>query len=313
MKQIQTIGIPRGLMVYRYGILWKKFFENLGFSCVISPKSDRELLEKGTSRAVDETCLPFKMYLGHIMWLIGKCDAIFVPRTGGYNAKEKMCTRYEALPDLIRNIFRDEQIQIITCSYDWDQKTTEEKVYLELGLSLGKSKKEIKKAYAGAKKYQDSWLKTKEKYQNELIGNNKIKVLLCGHPYVLHDAYMGGELLRIMKPMNVEVLYTDYVNRESARKKSYDFSRVMPWLINREMTGAMLLLKPKVDGIIFVSAYPCGPDALVNDMLIRRTKNMPVLNLTLDAQSGTAGVETRIESFIDIIRYQKAGGYGTSD
>ena len=45
-------------------------------------------------------------------------------------------------------------------------------------------------------------------------------------------------------------------------------------------------------------------------MLVRRLKNVPVLNLTLDAQSGTAGVETRIESFIDIIRYQKAGGYG---
>ena len=87
----------------------------------------------------------------------------------------------------------------------------------------------------------------------------------------------------------------------------------MPWIINREMTGAAMLMKKKVDGIVIVSAYPCGPDSLVNDMLVRRLKDVPVLNLTLDAQSGTAGLETRMESFIDIIRYQKAGGYGNQN
>ena len=36
---------------------------------------------------------------------------------------------------------------------------------------------------------------------------------------------------------------------------------------------------------------------------------IPILNLTIDSQSGTAGVETRIESFVDILRYQQTGGY----
>ena len=121
---------------------------------------------------------------------------------------------------------------------------------------------------------------------------------------------MGGEIGVILKRMGHEVLYTDYVNRENALKRSYHFSKVMPWIINREMTGAIMLLKDMVDGIVLISAYPCGPDALVNDMLIRKINGIPVLQLTLDAQEGTEGVETRIESFIDIIQYQKAGGYG---
>lgn len=124
---------------------------------------------------------------------------------------------------------------------------------------------------------------------------------------------MGGELVRILENLGAVALYTDYVNRENALKRSYEFSRVMPWIINREMTGAAMLMKKKVDGIVIVSAYPCGPDSLVNDMLVRRLKDVPVLNLTLDAQSGTAGLETRMESFIDIIRYQKAGGYGNQN
>ena len=88
---------------------------------------------------------------------------------------------------------------------------------------------------------------------------------------MLHDGYMGGEIADILKKMGHEVLYTDYVNKENALKRSYRFSKVMPWLINREMTGAIMLLKDRVDGIVLVSAYPCGPDALVNDMLMRKS------------------------------------------
>lgn len=310
---IQAIGIPRGLLAYRQGMLWKEFFEQLGFQCVFSPKSDKHILDEGTARAIDETCLPFKMYLGHVIELFGKCDAVFVPRTGGYLPKEKMCTRYEALPDLVRNIFRDEKVRILTVSYDWYDKTNEEKVFIQLGAQLGKTKREAKKAYSHARKKEEVWRKEKEKKQTKLLESGSIKVLMAGHPYVLHDAYMGGELTRILNSMGAEVLYSDYVNREDALKRSYEFSRVMPWLINREMAGAAMLMRRHVDGVVIVSAYPCGPDSLVNDMLIRRIKEVPVLILTLDAQSGTAGMETRVESFIDIIKYQKAGGYGNQN
>ena len=48
---------------------------------------------------------------------------------------------------------------------------------------------------------------------------------------------------------------------------------------------------------------------VTNDAIVRCIQGKPVLNLTIDAQSGTAGLETRVESFIDILRYQKKGGY----
>ena len=44
---------------------------------------------------------------------------------------------------------------------------------------------------------------------------------------------------------------------------------------------------------------------MTNELLIRRIKGMPVLPLVLDTRSGMAGIETRIESFLDIIRFQK--------
>ena len=51
------------------------------------------------------------------------------------------------------------------------------------------------------------------------------------------------------------------------------------------------------------------PVCKVLSQVVRCIQGKPVLNLTIDAQSGTAGLETRVESFIDILRYQKKGGY----
>jgi len=309
VKEIKTIGLPRGLMLYRQGILWKTFFETLGYTCVVSEKSDKNILDMGTALAIDETCLPFKMYLGHVKSLEGRCDAVFAPRMGGYYDRERTCTRYQSLPDLVTNIFRDTGIRVLTVSYDWYDKIKEKDVYMKLGAELGKSRKESARAYAAAREAQMAWREEKERRQAKKMEKPGMKVMLAGHPYVLHDQYMGSELARMIKSMGAEVLYSDYVSQEETKKYSYHFSKVMPWIINREMTGSVMMMKEKVDGIVLVSAYPCGPDALVNDMLVRKIKNIPMLSLTLDAQSGTAGMETRIESFIDIITYQKAGGY----
>lgn len=51
----------------------------------------------------------------------------------------------------------------------------------------------------------------------------------------------------------------------------------------------------------------CALDSMVDEMLIRKNEisHIPMLTLTLDAESGMAGVETRLESFIDIIKMNR--------
>ena len=53
-----------------------------------------------------------------------------------------------------------------------------------------------------------------------------------------------------------------------------------------------------------LSVFPCGPDSMVNDMIIRKFSGTPILNIVLDDQDGTAGLETRLESFIDILKFK---------
>ena len=50
-----------------------------------------------------------------------------------------------------------------------------------------------------------------------------------------------------------------------------------------------------------MSVFPCGTDALTNDIAIRKVNNIPTLNIVLDEQQANAGLITRLESFIDII------------
>ena len=80
----------------------------------------------------------------------------------------------------------------------------------------------------------------------------------------------------------------------------------MPWEVNREIFGAVQLCRDRVDGIILCTAFPCGPDSMTNDMLVRLVRDVPVLTIILDNQSGSAGLETRLESFVDILNFRKA-------
>ena len=56
----------------------------------------------------------------------------------------------------------------------------------------------------------------------------------------------------------------------------------------------------KIDGVVFLSSFPCGPDSLVNELVIRRI-NKPYINLIIDDLDSLTGIETRLESFIDIL------------
>lgn len=78
------IGIPRALLYYRYHVLWNTFFQELGIETVISPHTNKTLMDAGSHYAIDENCLSSKLFFGHVSALEGKCDAVFVPRIANY-------------------------------------------------------------------------------------------------------------------------------------------------------------------------------------------------------------------------------------
>ena len=68
------------------------------------------------------------------------------------------------------------------------------------------------------------------------------------------------------------------------------------------MIGSLYYTINQIDGIIFISTYPCGIDALVNNLVILKHKEIPILNLIIDENITDVSLETKLESFIDIIK-----------
>jgi len=58
----KTVGIPRSLLYYKYVPLWKAFFEELDFDVVISEKTNNKMIDRGGRYAIDEICIPLKLY-----------------------------------------------------------------------------------------------------------------------------------------------------------------------------------------------------------------------------------------------------------
>ncbi len=314
---IKTVGIPRALLYYRYVQMWTTFFEGLGCQVVVSRETDKEILEIGDSLSIDESCLASKVYMGHVQSLIGKCDAIFIPSINCINRFERFCTKFQSLPDMVENTFK-EDFQIISFAVDEIQeKNSLENGFIQLAQKFGLSSKEAKRVVKDAFKAQEIANEKSNQSQQNLIKKlsalpkeeRPLVILVVSHPYLIKDWYIGGVVAEILENMGVEILFANETNRKKAREESYKFSNTMPWVVNRELIGSIMLLQKDIDGIVIMSAFPCGPDSMTTDAIMRKVQGTPILNVTIDAQSGTAGLETRIESFVDILRCQKQGGY----
>lgn len=300
-----VVGIPRALLYYRYHTLWEGFFEALGVEVVTSGPTTRDLLRKGSMYAIDEACLSSKVYLGHVDALIGKCDAILVPRIATLGNKESLCTKFYALYDIVQNTFRDRNVSLLDYNIDMRHGKRELMAFMDLGKKAGRKKAQVFYAYTLAKQAEQISQAEAVRTQTQQLDKQGVKILIVGHSYNVHDAMVGKPVTAFLSSQGAIPILADIVDRKQAVERSAELTDTLPWIFNRELVGAVQLYRDKVDGIILLSTFPCGPDSLVNDIIIRRVKGIPILNLLLDNQEGNAGIETRLESFLDIIQFRK--------
>lgn len=325
-RDVKVVGMPRGLLYYRYHVLWRTFFEQLGRTVVVDSPSTRETFEVGDAASVDECCLASKLYMGHVRALLDGAgaagasapDALFIPSIANIGRFKAFCTKFQALPDLVQNAFYERRPRILSCLVDEQYASTSmADSFIELGERLGASPKEAKAAWREARRAHRRHREELSEAQRDLLQavsrmpetERPLTILVAAHPYVGHDPFVGGAVTDALKGQGAEVIFADEADPERSLKASFEFSDTLPWIVNREIVGAILSLHDRVDGIVILSAFPCGPDSMTDDAIQRCIHGKPILSLTVDAQSGLAGVETRVESFMDILRYQHEGGY----
>ena len=85
------VGIPRGLLFYRYFPLWKTFFEALDVEVIVSPPTTEATVRQGSKLLPGDLCLPVKIYFGHAESLKKEVDFLFVPRYISIESDSYMC------------------------------------------------------------------------------------------------------------------------------------------------------------------------------------------------------------------------------
>ena len=289
-----TIGIPRGLFYYYFGDMWCLFFDKLGINYIVSPETDRFIKSLGSKYSSDEMCLSMKIYIGHVAYLVDKCDMVLVPRIDNYGRFNQTCTNFLACYDIINNLF---DIDIVDYNISYTDGDTLKKAFFSIGKRLGKSRSEVRDAY------YYSLYKSNKIRKSKIIDNmNKLnlsgkKVLLVSHPYNTYDSSIGMPVIKYLESIGCSVIYSDLFDSDD---EGYKLSSGLYWKFSRSIIGSIELCKDKVDGIIFLSSFPCGLDSLVNDVVIRKVKGK-CLNLVIDDMDAFAGIETRLESFVDIV------------
>jgi len=314
------IGIPRALIYWKRPYFWESFFENLGFEVLLSPKTNKEIVEMGVKVADPETCFSNKVYWGHILWLDGRCDAIFVPRLKTNEEKLEYCPKFFGLPDLAKILVKT---PILTETFD-ERKEKFEKTLARLGKKLRKRIKEVKEA---TKKAFSKGKEIKEKEEQdflEKIKSQKPKIVLISHPYNLYDEYVNLRMKEKLEKLGTKSIFIDEIplnsrintdmstNLTNIREIRGEFVKISEipefhWEFGKEiMEKIQEILKYEISGTIEISSFGCGCDAVIKEFVEKtfkeRTPNkIPFLYLMIDEQTGEAGLQTRLEAFLDTL------------
>jgi len=295
------IGIPRALLYYTYSDLWLNFFKNIGIETIVSPETNKEIAKVGINNSIDEACYSSKIFIGHVEWLIDKCDLIFVPRIENSGIREEYCTRIFGLYDLVVNTFPEAKILNAEVNYLFRKKEID--AFIEIGEQLGRTREESSDAYKQAAELAENIKVERIAEQEKMLAENDgLAMLMVAHNYNAFDAVIGQDITKYFEEKGIKVAYADVISMREAKLKAKNaYSSRVNWRVSAENIGGIQKYGDCVDGLVLISTFPCGPDSLFNELIIRTTKDKPILSLVLDEHDAGAGIQTRLESFIDII------------
>ncbi len=301
------IGIPQALLYHRYYPAWNTFFKELDCEVITSDQSTKEIVDAGVRLAVDEACFPVKLFLGHTYYLRDKVDYLFVPRIVSIDSNEYLCPKFMGLPDMVRHNIPDLPPLIdVTVNLRKNRLNLFKAVY-EVGRIIDKNKWEVSQALWSALKE----LKSYRRELREREGECRYKIGLLGHEYVINDSQITMDLIGRLKEMGVDVITPRMLPYSAIKKGLSNLSKDMFWTFGKNTMGAAyhFFNRDDIKGIIQLTAFGCGPDSLVGEVIEREAKrrdNQPFMSLNLDEHTGEAGLVTRLEAFLDMIRWEGA-------
>ena len=312
-----SVGINLSFHIHTLYPLYYNFFSKLGFKVILPDAID----EEGLEREMTSFCYPAQISLGLFQDLVKKSpDYYFMPsifemevETGEYQRLDFNCTCVfvSGEPTIIKQAFKGDvdKNKIISPNLNFGNGYyNEEQNFIKIAEKLG-----IKDTAKVTQIFKDS-VKIQIEYQNALIELGKeamakvesdpeqFAMMLIGRPY---NTFADNANKGIPQKFASRGIYVMPYDIFEFRDQPIDDN--MYWEGGKKILKAAKIVKnhPQLFST-YISNFSCGPDSMILTSYRDLMGTKPSLTLELDGHTADAGVNTRIDAAIDIIKnYRK--------
>jgi predicted nucleotide-binding protein (sugar kinase/HSP70/actin superfamily) len=318
------VGIPAGLLYYRYFPLWETFFEALGLEVVVSPPTSEETIRKGSKLLPGDLCLPVKIYFGHIESIRGNVDFLFVPRYISIEPDAYMCPKLIGLPDMVLGAIDSLPPLIDFPIHCKAEGTKAEKLfYLKVGEVFSKDQKKVEKDYSLGVARQTRFRALLQrgflfetaldlsrspdipKIQRE---DGRVELGIIGRPYYTHEPFLRRTIVEQLTRRGYHFLTTEALTVQEIETGIDELRKRIYWSFGKEMVGAAIgfAQNGSIQGLINLASFGCGQDSFNFELVQHYVKDrIPILSLVFDEHLSSVGFSTRIEAFLEMIARRK--------
>lgn len=313
-----VVGIPRVLNMYENYPFWFTFFNELGYSVLLSPKSDRNVYEAGIDSIPSESvCYPAKLAHGHVKYLIENgAKFIFYPCVA-YEKKEIKdadsnfnCPIVTSYPENIKNNVEEIRTYGIDFRNPFFSFTDKEFFIKRLQEEFSYiDKKEVACAAETAWREQENFrrdimIKGEEtlKYIEE---NNMTGIVVAGRPYHL-DPEINHGIPELITSYGVAVLTEDSVAHLGDVERPLNVRD--QWAYHSRLYASASFVRTRDDlEIIQLNSFGCGLDAVTTDEVceIMNAAGKIYTVLKIDEVNNLGSARIRIRSLFAAMEERK--------
>ena len=300
------IGLNRSLLLHTLFPLYYTFFSSLGLEVVIPKEKDPSAVDRGGA----SFCYPVELAHGYLANLLKQpLDYLFLPQVRGMHVENGapysvVCPLAQGEPYYLKAAFRElTEIPLLSPVLDFSNGFMGAKAkFLELGKELGFDSKKSLRAFHRAVATQKACAKKLAKMGHEALDGlerhpEATGIVVFGRPYNAFTASANLGIPRKFASRGHLVLPLDALS----------FSEELPeesmyWSMGQMiMKAAKYVQRHPQLFAVYITNFSCGPDSFLLNSFREIMGGKPSLTLELDGHTADAGVDTRVEAFLDIV------------
>jgi len=303
----RRIGIPRALTTHSLFPLYSSFFSALGVEVVLSAVDLR-----GDLKSNSGFCLPAQIAHSAVFDLAQKnVRVVFLPQLArmpqnGSPKDSYLCPITQAGPYSLAKAFPD--IQFLAPILDFSMGYANNAAMTEMAVrEFGISRESANEAWAMAVRHQTdaerALMEMGRQALDQALADGRPTILLAGHSYSAYTPEASQSVGKKLSSMGVLVIPADCLEPVGAGPTAWHFA-------NQILNAASLAKQHPNLFLLSVSNFSCTIDAFTQSVLASQLGSKPYLILEIDAHTADAGVQTRLEAFLDVVQNYHASQHG---